>query len=209
MPTRVARTAERMSASEFRAFEACRPEHERWELVAGVPIMMVPPLIVHNRIADNLSRLLNNALDRHDPTRFSVQRSGVELGLDIDDYRPEPDVMVLDADYAPEQRYVERAYLLAEVVSSTDYHRVPDGAEPWIEVKRRLYLAHPPCEAVVIIEQGRVEVRLDIRMRTAWTAIELTDLHDELVLPSFGLRCRVADLYEGTPLQPRARRRHG
>ena len=56
-------TAHRMSASEFRAFEAGRPEHERWELIAGVPVMMVPPLLVHNRIADNLTRLLNAALD--------------------------------------------------------------------------------------------------------------------------------------------------
>src|SRR5688500_7203844 len=105
-------TSHRMSAREFRAFEAGRPEHERWELIGGVPVMLVPPLLVHNCLAGNLDRLLNEALAVHDPTRFSVQRSGVELGLDTDEYRPEPDVMVLDSDYAPEQRYVERAYLL-------------------------------------------------------------------------------------------------
>ena len=205
MPAHAARTAGRMSATEFRAFEAGRPEHERWELIAGVPVMMPPALIVHNRIAGNLCRLLNAALDDFDPTRFAVQGSGVELGLDVDDYRPEPDVMVLDADYPAEQRYVERAYLLAEVVSSTDYERIPGGVEPWIEVKRRLYLAHAPCEAVVIIDQTRIEVRVDIRTGAGWKGMELTDSNDELALPSFGLRCRVADLYDGTPLQPRPR----
>jgi Uma2 family endonuclease len=192
-----------MSAPEFRAFEAGRPEHERWELIAGVPVKMVPPLLVHNRIADNLSRLLNAALDAHDPTRFSIQRSGVELGLDTDEYRPEPDVMVLDSDYAPEQRYVERAYLLAEIVSSTDYERIPGGGEPWIEVKRRLYLAHAHCQAVLIIEQSRIEVRLDVRTEEGWRSSKLADPDDELVLPTFGLRCLVGDLYEATPLRPR------
>jgi Uma2 family endonuclease len=192
-----------MSAREFRAFEAGRPEHERWELIAGVPVMMVPPLLVHNCIAGNLDRLLNAALLEHDPTRWCVQRSGVELGLDTDEYRPEPDVMVLDSDYAPEQRYVERAYLLAEIVSSTDYERIPGGAEPWIEVKRRLYLAHAHCQAVLIIEQSRIEVRLDVRTEKGWSSSKLADPDDELVLPTFGLRCLVGDLYEATPLRPR------
>ena len=210
MPVGAVQTSRRMSAREFRAFEAERPEHERWELIAGVPVMMVPPLLVHNRIADNLSRLLNDALDDHDPTRFSVQRSGVELGLETDEYRPEPDVMVLDFDYAPDQRYVERTYLLAEIVSSTDYDRIPGGSEPWIEVKRRLYLAHAHCEAVLIIEQSRIEVRLDVRTEQGWRSSTLANPDDELVLSAFGLRCSVGDLYDGTPHRPRQRRgRHG
>lgn len=203
MSVQAAKIAQRMSAREFRAFEARRPEHERWELIAGVPVMMTPPLLVHNFIAGNLNRLLNEALAAFDSMRRSVQRSGVELGLNIDEYRPEPDVMVLDADYAADQRYVHRAYLLAEIVSGTDYERVPGGSDPWIEVKRRLYMAHAPCEAVVIIEQSRVEVRLDLRTRTGWKQSKLKKLEDELTLPSFGLRCRVADLYADTPLRPR------
>ena len=193
----------RMSAREFRAFAESRPDHERWELIAGVPIMMVPPLLVHNLVANNLNLLLSAALAEHDPTRISLQRSGVELGLETDEYRPEPDVMVLDAEFEPEQRYVERAYLLAEIVSSTDYAKIPGGREPWIEVKRRLYLAHEFCEAVLIIEQSRMEVRADIRTEAGWTSAMLADPAEELLLPSFGLRCRVADLYNGTPLQPR------
>jgi Uma2 family endonuclease len=192
-----------MSAREFRAFEATRPENERWELIAGVPVMMVPPLLVHNVIANNLNLLLNAALSRHDPARICLQRCGVELGLADDEYRPEPDVMVLDADFAPDQRYVDRAYLLAEIVSSTDYAPIPGSPEPWIEVKRQLYLAHSPCEAVLIVEQSRVEVRLDRRTEAGWNTSKLTKLDDELVLPMFGLRRPVADLYAGTPLRPR------
>jgi len=70
----------RMSGAEFRSFQETRPDHERWELVKGIPVMMVPPTISHQRIADNLTRLLNDALARHNPTRLAVSRSGVELG---------------------------------------------------------------------------------------------------------------------------------
>ena len=148
-------TTRRMSGAEFRSFQDTRPDHERWELIKGVPVMMVPPFIAHQRIADNLVRLLNGALAIHNPQRFAVSRSGVELGEAAlapigEDYRPEPDVMVIDADYEPRQRFVERAYLVAEIVSDTDHQSVPGEKEPWIAIKRRLYLAHAPCEACLL-----------------------------------------------------------
>ena len=193
----------RMSPAEFRAFQADRPDHERWELIGGIPVMMTPPTLAHNRIAGNLERLLNDALLQHDPSRIANQRPGVELGLIGDDYRPEPDVAVIDADYEPDQRFVERAYLLAEVVSSTDFDPIPGSDEAWIDAKRRLYLGHLPCEVVLVIEQDRVEVRLDERTEKGWKSDKLTGLGDQLVLPQFGLRCSLAELYQGTPLQPR------
>jgi Uma2 family endonuclease len=193
----------RMSGREFRAFQAERPDHERWELIAGVATMMTPPTIAHNRIAGNLERLLNAGLAAFDPTRFANQRPGVELGRIGEDFRPEPDVAVIDADYAPGQRFVERAYLLAEVASRTDREPVPGTDESWIDVKRRLYLAHQPCEAVLVIEQDWIEVRVDLRTTQGWVSGKLTDLADELVLQGFGLRCCVADLYDGTPLHRR------
>jgi hypothetical protein len=33
--------------------------------------MMVPPTIAHQRIADNLTRLINDALAEHDPANVS------------------------------------------------------------------------------------------------------------------------------------------
>ena len=115
MPTGVAPVpTHRMTGAQFRLFQESRPDHERWELVKGVPIMMVPPTISHQRIAGNLERLLNDALAKHDPTRIAVHESGVELGEVAlapvgEYYRPEPDVMVMDADYEPRQRFVHRA----------------------------------------------------------------------------------------------------
>lgn len=191
----------RMTAAQFRAFQDHRPDHERWELIAGVPIMMAPPTIVHNRITSNLERLLNDALVSHAPARLAAQRPGVSLAAP-GGYRPEPDVGVIDADFAAGQRFVERVYLLAEVVSDTDQLRDPDSGRSWIDVKRDIYLAHPCCEAVLTVEQDRMEVRVDVRTKDGWSSRTL-GATDDVVLSAFGLSCAVADLYDGTPLKPR------
>lgn len=69
----------------------------------------------------------------------------------------------MDADYEPHQRFADRAYVIAEVVSDTDNEPVPGEKEPWIATKRRLYLAHAPCEAVILIDPYRVDVSIDLR----------------------------------------------
>ena len=46
---------DRMSGERFRTFQARRPDHERWELIAGIPMMMPPPTLIHNHIAGNLA----------------------------------------------------------------------------------------------------------------------------------------------------------
>jgi Uma2 family endonuclease len=202
-------TTRRMSGAEFRSFQATRPGHERWELIKGLPVMvMVPPVIAHQRIAGNLERLLNDALARHNPARFAVQGAGVELGEAAlapigEDYRPEPDVIVMDADYEPRQRFVGRAYVIVEIVSDTDNDPVAGTNEPWIAIKRRLYLAHAPCEAVVLVDPFRIEITVDLRTEEGWTSERLTNLDEELIVPSCGLRCPVADVYAGTPLRRR------
>ena len=201
-------TMHRMSGAEFRAFQATRPDPERWELVKGIPIMMIPATIAHQRIAGNLVRLLNDALAKYDPTRFAVHESGLELG-DValapigEDYRPEPDVMVIDTDYEPRQRFVDRAYVVAEIVSDTDTEPVAGTREPWIAVKRRLYLAHEPCEAVILIDPYRIEVKIDLRTKDGWVSEILTSLKQQLTIPCCGLQCLVAAIYEGTPLNRR------
>lgn len=115
---------------------------------------------------------------------------------------PYLDVAIIDADYEPDQRFVDRAYLLAEIVSATDGTCVPDTETKWIDVKRTIYLAHAACEAVLIIEQDRMEVRLDVKSPSGWNSQTL-GAADDLKRPAFGLRCAVTDIYEGTPLRPR------
>jgi len=109
----------------------------------------------------------------------------------------------MDADYEPRQRFVDRAYVVAEIVSDTDNEPVPGEKEPWIAIKRRLYLGHPPCEAAILIDPYRVDVGIDRRTTDGWTARRLTSLDERLIIPSCGLQCLVSDVYKGTPLTRR------
>jgi Uma2 family endonuclease len=189
-----------MSVELFRQFVADRPDKERWELIDGVAMMMAPPTLAHQRIASNLERLLLNALDIHAPTLTAFQAIGVNLGSAVQDYDPEPDVVVTDtsASETPDERYAGRFYLVAEIVSSSD--RVD------VDRKREVYKLHEHCNCILTVHQDRFEVRVDLRAGDGWIEQTLAKPGDVLALPDFGLACKVSDLYRGTPLLPRQRR---
>ena len=56
---------------------------------------------------------------------------------------------------------------------------------------------YEPCEAVLIIEQERIKVRVDLKTADGWRSETLVDPGAGLELPSFGLRCAVGELYKG------------
>jgi hypothetical protein len=82
----------------------------------------------------------------------------------------------------------------------------PGEKEPWIAIRRRLYLADPPCKAVLRVEPLRVEIAVDLRTDQGWQTAKLTRLEEELIIPSCGLKCLVGDVYDGTPLNRRRSR---
>jgi Uma2 family endonuclease len=184
----------RMSVDVFRGFLEGRPDKERWELIDGVAVMMTPPTKVHQRIASNLEHLLNEALERHNPRLTTYQAVGVNLGPRLEHYDPEPDVVVVDAD-DEDERYSDRFYLAAEVVSSSD--------RTYVESKREVYKQHEACTCILTIQQERMEVRVDRRTNNAWSEQLLRKSEDLLGLPDFGLSCKVSDLYRGTKVQSR------
>ncbi len=200
------RTSRQMSAEEFRDFQERRPDHERWELLAGVPVMMTPPWLSHNRIGSNLERVLNDNFDQYGQPLMAIQRSGFKsFVLDGRIYEPEPDVAVIDANYQQGQRHFDRAYLLAEVVSSSDQIGVPGTGREWIDVKCELYRSHPSCVALLVVAQEHMAVQVELRGDQGWTATVLTEPDDEIVIEELKFRCRVDALYDGTPLNPRRR----
>jgi Uma2 family endonuclease len=191
-------TTERMSIAAFRSWLESRPEKERWELIAGVPMMMAPPTHDHQRLASNLERLLNDALEAHRPEFSAYQRVGLNLAPVAPDYDPEPDVAVISSNERGDIRYSDRFFLAAEIVSASDKETVRD--------KRDIYKRHPDCRCVLIIQQGRFDVSCNALTAEGWTERRLVQPDDELVLEDFGLRCTLADLYRGTALQPRGNR---
>ena len=190
--------AEPMSIAEFRAWVESRPDEEHWELIAGVPTMMAPATRDHQRIASNLERLLNDALEASGAPYEAYQRSGLNLASVAPDYDPEPDVVVIGADEPGDERYADRFYLAAEVVSKSD--------QKTVEAKRRVYQRHPDCRCVLVIQQTRFEISVSLLSDAGWTERRLSSADDSLVLPDFGLTCALADVYRGTSLQPRKAR---
>jgi Uma2 family endonuclease len=188
---------QRMSVGQFRQFIEGRPDKERWELIDGVAMMMVLPTPAHQRIASNLERLLLDALETHAPALTAFQAIGVNVGPAIEDYDPEPDVVVTDSgvEEAQDERYADRFYLAAEIVSSNE--RVD------IDRKRSIYKLHNACSCILTVQQDRFEVQIDLRTENGWSEQVLTQADDILAIPAFSLRCCVADLYRATPLVPR------
>src|SRR5256885_7309487 len=98
-----------LSIEAFRSWLESRPDGERWELIAGVPMMMAPPTKAHQRIVANLDGMLRNALKKYRPEWTSYQGVGLNLAPVTPDYDPEPDVVVVDADPpGPDDRYSDR-----------------------------------------------------------------------------------------------------
>ena len=185
-----------LSVETFRAWVESRPSEERWELLAGVPMMMAPPTHDHQRIASNVERLLNDALETHRPELSAYQRVGLNLASVAPNYDPEPDVAVIGADERGEIRYSDRFFLAAEIVSTSD--------EKTIEGKREIYKRHPDCRCVLVIRQDRFDVRVTVLTDAGWAGHRLTKPDDQLAVEEFGLRCALTDLYRGTALLPRA-----
>jgi Uma2 family endonuclease len=188
---------QRMSVGQFRQFIEGRPDKERWELIDGVAMMMAPPTLAHQRIASNLERLLLDSVESHALALTAFQAIGVNVGPAIEDYDPEPDVVVTDSSVEEErdERYADRFNLVAEIISSNE--RVD------IDRKRPIYKLHEACTCILTVQQDRFEVRIDLRTDTGWSEQVLKQADDIVTLSAFGLRCRVADLYRGTPLVPR------
>jgi Uma2 family endonuclease len=185
-----------LSLNAFRVWTQTRPDEEHWELLDGVPTRRTPPTKAHQRIASNLERLLNDALVRLLPGRAAYQRVGLNLGPVVKNYDPEPDVVVIDVAESSDERYADRFFLVAEVVSTSD--------RPTVEGKREIYKIHTACKCILTIQQDQHEVRVDLRVGNNWMTQILTRPTDELALAEFGLRCTLADLYRGTPLQARS-----
>ena len=55
---------------------------------------------------------------------------------------------------------------------------------------------------MLTVRQDRHEVRVEVRSGAGWQSL-LQQPADVLALDDFGVRCTLADLYRGTPLQPR------
>src|SRR5215471_6213214 len=183
-----------MDVDEFMAFLETRPHGEHWELIEGVAVMMAPASYAHQRIVRNLCELLNGAFAAQRLRLFAYFEAGVR-SPGVRNFQPEPDVVVVPG-VAGFDLYSERFQLVAEVLSPTNRRQE-------IELKLRRYREAPENLYAVVIEPREFLVEIYPR-RANWQPTVLTKPDDEIEMPEFGLRCRVGELYVGTPLDPLA-----
>jgi Uma2 family endonuclease len=185
-----------MDVDEFMAFLETRPDGEHWELIEGVAVMMAPSSYAHQRIVSNLCQLLNSAFAARNLDLFAYFDVGVR-SPEVRNFQPEPDVAVVPG-VAGYDLYSERFQLVAEVLSPTNRRQE-------IDLKLRRYCEAPHNLYAVVIEPR--EFLMEIYSKRAnWKPAILTKADDLIEMPEFGLSCRVADLYVGTPLDPRRAR---
>ncbi len=152
--------------------------------------MMSPASYAHRRIRQNLSELLNSAFTAQPLDLFAYINTGVR-SPGVRNFQPQPDVVVVPG-VPTYDFYSERFQLAAEVLS-------PSNTRREIELKLRRYREAPDNLYVMVIEPRKILVEIYAR-RADWRPATLTKPDDPIDMPEFGLRCTVADLYSGTPL---------
>lgn len=68
--------------------------------------------------------------------------------------------------------------------SQTPTKRVPRTDTKWIDVKRTIYRNRVDCELVLIIEQDRMEVRVDVKTEAGWNSKTLGPADELYLAPS-------------------------
>jgi Uma2 family endonuclease len=181
-----------MDVDEFMAFLETRPDNERWDLIEGVAVMMAPPSYAHQRITRNLCELLNGAFATQGLDLFAYFESGIR-NPGVRNFQPQPDVVVVPG-VASYDCYSERFQLVAETLS-------PSNTRTEIDLKLRRYSEAPDNLYAVVIELREFLVEIHAK-RQNWQPVALSKADASIDMPEFGLRCCVADLYRGTPLDP-------
>jgi Uma2 family endonuclease len=202
MPGDFVKRAPQFTLEQFHAFRDERPKEEKWELIDGVPMMMPPPTLMHQRIAGNLEFLFNSVLSRVRPEWRADREIGVLLP-DDEKYNPEPDVTVIDTEIGLDQVYAKRFYFVAEVLSEGNRPELRAGSDKpqVLAAKLSYYQLHEHCRGVLIVRQDRIEAELHVRA-APWRRTELRDPADRIVIPEIGDIGPLGALYRHTPLFP-------
>jgi Uma2 family endonuclease len=183
-----------MDVDEFMAFMETRPKGEHWDLIEGVAVMMAPAGYLHQLVASNFRDLLNRALKAKGMDLYAFGDVGVR-SPGLLNFQPEPDVVVASRFVDKNYYYSESFQLAAEVLS-------PSNTRTEIDLKTRRYCEAPSNLYAVVIDPEKYMMEIYAKSRK-WESMVLKRPDDVIEMSEFGLRCVVADLYEGTPLDPR------
>lgn len=179
-----------MTIEEFHAFTDGRPDEEKWELLDGEPVLNASPSYGHQRIVRNTLVALARLEDRERPAWEAIPGIGVKLS---ETSAPEPDLLIRPRTLM-DGRICTDVIVAIEILS-------PSTARRDLEWKRNAYATLPALQHYAVIDQGKVSVSAFDRA-TGWQERRITGLVSGLDLPVLGIALALADLYDGTGLDP-------
>lgn len=195
-------TSDRSLPTGFTDFIASRPDEETWELIGGLFVMQATPTIPHSVIASNLERLLNDGIAILELNLIACREITVDMseaGI-VGGGNYVPDVAVLDeADLQAGLSSTVICHLAVEVISPSDRKPISGTTRPKIEIKTEGYQTLPSCRAIITVDQSELLVEVMTRDGNGWSAHRYDNAEDEIIIPDFGLRCTVAEIYYRTP----------
>ncbi|MGX5775216.1 Uma2 family endonuclease [Methylorubrum zatmanii] len=171
-----------MRVAEYRDWAATRPDHERWELIDGVPVMMSPAKGRHQRIVTNLIKKLDDLAEG--------RGCGAYPGLAIlseamDDYAPIPDVVVQCGE-PPEDGYTSDPLLVVEVLSPSTL--ILDRGR-----KTEFYQTIPSLAVLLLVHQN--ESRVEVWRRALDWTVQVAGPGDVIDLPELAGALSLSEIY--------------
>jgi Uma2 family endonuclease len=181
-----------MTVEEFFAFTDRRPDHEKWELIEGEPILNASPRRLHQVILGNLIALLGILARSKVQPWEAIPGIGVRVS---DTSLPEPDVLTRPKEAPhgdPLSRECDDIIVAFEILS-------PSTADRDLGWKRTAYATLPPLTHYVVIAQDVVEVVVYDR-DLGFDERRLDRIEASLDLPSLGISLPLMEIYRGTGL---------
>lgn len=184
-----ARTHERMSREEFRAWTATLPEGERYELVGGFPVAMGPERVGHARTKARVWRAMADALNAVSaPCEALIDGVTVEIGEDTD---YEPDVLINCGSPIPDDALVAPHPVVVVEVLSPGSQRSDTG------IKLQDYFRLESIRHYLIVRVDRRSVILHSRAEDGEIRTSFLTERSRIELEPPGISLDVASFFNG------------
>lgn len=173
-----------MDVAQFLAFNATRPDGEKWELIEGELFLNASPVNLHQWIIDNITRNLYAPLRSAGGSHVAMSGIGVHIS---DLSSVEPDVMIRPRSH-PRANICTDVVVAFEVLSSSTMRND-------LRWKRTAYTKLSTLTHYVVVSPERIEVRVFSRAEN-WAEQTLFSLEDRLGFDSLAATLTLAQIYE-------------
>lgn len=183
--------ADQMTVEEFLAFYDSRPDGERWELIEGVAIVNAAPTEWHQRIAQNVSGVLDAWKLKTGAKWTAILGVGTRVPNSPNSL-PQPDLFVKSGE-AANSSVTDASLVIFEVLSKSN----TKADQTW---RKRVYSSVPNCQHYLTIATTSAAcIRYD--RADGWQGETIKGLDGVLLLPVIDVTIPLTDIYRWTPIK--------